>query len=246
METNNIDFAEQIGQLVELQAITGENFVLKEDRKKIQSSFQEIEFQISSLKQEKKTLSLTSQSLEEEKQTTQKSIDTLIQEIQEIKEKERQVKTQQEYVKLDTERSLKRDRIRELEEEQKKLNEENLQVLDSIHEKEEELERLKQFLKTKKEKQLERLHHIEEKLKKSEALRSKIAPKIDPAILLSFDRIVQNKKGIGIVPIMDGICEGCNIAVTPQEISLLRRKTQILQCINCARIMYLPQRASIF
>ncbi|MDL2207490.1 C4-type zinc ribbon domain-containing protein, partial [Desulfovibrio sp. OttesenSCG-928-M16] len=41
-----------------------------------------------------------------------------------------------------------------------------------------------------------------------------------------------------IVPVADGVCSGCNIAIPPQNFIELQRASQILSCPNCQRLMF--------
>jgi predicted nucleic acid-binding Zn-ribbon protein len=41
-----------------------------------------------------------------------------------------------------------------------------------------------------------------------------------------------------IVPVTDGICSGCHIAIPPQNFIELQKASQILSCPNCQRLMF--------
>lgn len=41
-----------------------------------------------------------------------------------------------------------------------------------------------------------------------------------------------------IVPVFNGVCSGCNIAIPPQNYIELQKASQILSCPNCQRLMF--------
>jgi predicted nucleic acid-binding Zn-ribbon protein len=64
---------------------------------------------------------------------------------------------------------------------------------------------------------------------------------------LSNELIEDNKELVGsltkryrrniIVPIRDGYCQGCFIAITPEIISVLKSGERVVTCLNCGRIL---------
>ncbi len=80
---------------------------------------------------------------------------------------------------------------------------------------------------------------IEEKLKILEMKRSQIAPEIDKTHLSRYERILENKKGLAIVPVKGNSCGGCFMNVPEQVINEIQMHDRLIQCEMCARILYL-------
>ena len=57
-----------------------------------------------------------------------------------------------------------------------------------------------------------------------------------------FQRYEQLQKARGnpvVLPITDGICDGCNVKVPPSLVARVRRREEIVYCENCTRILYI-------
>ena len=65
---------------------------------------------------------------------------------------------------------------------------------------------------------------------------------IDLPTLARFERILNSKNGIGIVPIVSNSCDGCHMRVPPQMVGEIKRGGKLVTCLNCSRILYVtPQ-----
>ncbi len=53
-----------------------------------------------------------------------------------------------------------------------------------------------------------------------------------------YERLRKNKKDNVIVGVDFGICGGCHMKLTPQEIVQCRQQKEIVSCSNCGRIIY--------
>lgn len=62
--------------------------------------------------------------------------------------------------------------------------------------------------------------------------------KVDPRLLLSYDRIRKNyRNGMAVVPVERDACGGCFNAIPPQRQSEIRQHKKIIVCENCGRIL---------
>jgi len=68
--------------------------------------------------------------------------------------------------------------------------------------------------------------------------RKKQAKKIKPQMLRKYDKLRQHRNGLGVVNVLDGVCQGCFMAIPPQQYNLLLRGDKPLDCPTCQRIMY--------
>lgn len=82
---------------------------------------------------------------------------------------------------------------------------------------------------------------IKELNEKLEALKSSkkraIDVGVDPEVLALYERILENKGELAVVPVDGEICTGCNRSVRPQIVNELRLG-KLKTCENCARIIY--------
>ena len=80
---------------------------------------------------------------------------------------------------------------------------------------------------------------MSDQVKVKESQRLQIAPNVRPDLLSRYDRIVQNKEGLAIVPVQEHACGGCHMHVTEQLLNQLKMYDQLVFCDMCARILYL-------
>ena len=68
--------------------------------------------------------------------------------------------------------------------------------------------------------------------------RSQFAQALPPARLKRHEMLLQKRKGLAVVQIIDGVCQGCFMATPPQQYNEVRRGEQICSCPACQRILY--------
>lgn len=96
----------------------------------------------------------------------------------------------------------------------------------------------KKFLIQKKEVDL-LSQEIQDKLKVLEAKRNQISPEINPTYLSRYERILENKGGLALVPIKAHCCGGCFMNVPEQVVNEIKMHDRFIFCEMCARILYL-------
>jgi len=80
---------------------------------------------------------------------------------------------------------------------------------------------------------------IGDQMKVKESQRIRITPQVRPDYLSRYERILNNKNGLGIVKVADHSCGGCFMHLTEQVLNELKKYEQIIACDMCARILYL-------
>ncbi|MBU1925891.1 MAG: hypothetical protein KKB82_08245, partial [Candidatus Omnitrophica bacterium] len=82
------------------------------------------------------------------------------------------------------------------------------------------------------------MKELKEKLDGLEAQRKRIiSSSIKPEILTLYERILENKGELAIVPVKGEACAGCFMAVRPQVLNELKLG-KLLTCETCSRILY--------
>jgi predicted nucleic acid-binding Zn-ribbon protein len=61
---------------------------------------------------------------------------------------------------------------------------------------------------------------------------------LDRPVLEMYLRLLQSRKGLAVVGIKDGACEGCHLTLPPQLIQEVRRGDRLITCSHCQRILY--------
>lgn len=67
--------------------------------------------------------------------------------------------------------------------------------------------------------------------------RTGLARKVEPGLLSRYESI-RKKRGTGVVPVVNGICRGCNMRLPPQLQNILRSGSTLESCPSCNRLIY--------
>lgn len=79
----------------------------------------------------------------------------------------------------------------------------------------------------------------QDQIKVQDSKRIRLTPEVRPDILSRYERIMHNKEGVGIVPVSNCNCTGCNMHVTDHLLNQIRAYDQLISCEYCSRILYL-------
>jgi predicted nucleic acid-binding Zn-ribbon protein len=153
------------------------------------------------------------------------------------------ISTQREYEALDKEirdASEKEQQYRkDLQQRERiivELDEQIKQHTDLIQQQEAELEDRRKKIEAEiadKQKQIDTLKKKEEKLTEN----------LDAEMVFKFERIINNKMGIGIVAIKGSVCMGCHMILPVQFANRVRLGEEFVFCPYCSRILYYEESA---
>ncbi len=106
----------------------------------------------------------------------------------------------------------------------------------------------KEALKQEEQKYLKEKQVIEASMKDLEGKKSvlenqrkQIAPELDKNLLLKYEKILNNKDGLALVPVTGASCGGCYMNVPAQVVNQIKMHQDMVQCEFCARILYLQE-----
>lgn len=233
------DLKSEISQLVHLQTIDSEIYVLKREKElkpkeieTIDAAFQEKKRHLAELEQtllnfqkQRKDKELELASKEESTRKlegqlyslkTNKEYQTMLQQIQDSK----------------ADASLIEDCILVLFEQVDKTKNNIAQEKQRLQEEERASGEHKELIQ-------DRVKVIDERIAQLESQRKQITPALSDKILSQYERILFNRDGLAIVTVKDNSCGGCNMFVPPQVINLIRMYERIITCEVCNRILYI-------
>jgi predicted nucleic acid-binding Zn-ribbon protein len=81
------------------------------------------------------------------------------------------------------------------------------------------------------------LVEVERSLEERAAERAAMLPGVDEELLLLYEDMRRQKKGIGAVALVDGVCMGCHQKLSPVYLDRLKRETGVRRCEYCRRIL---------
>jgi predicted nucleic acid-binding Zn-ribbon protein len=108
----------------------------------------------------------------------------------------------------------------QLQELDRQTAEEERKLAESRRQNEAELAVLQKFL-------------AERRQQREEAMRQ-----LDRPVLELYRRLLNLRKGLAVVGIKDGACQGCFVTLPPQLIQEVRRNDRVITCSYCHRILY--------
>ncbi len=73
---------------------------------------------------------------------------------------------------------------------------------------------------------------------KEKARRDALIGKVPGSLLRKYENIRAKRFGLGLVPVVDGSCTGCNMKLPPQLYNILQRVESLEQCPSCQRIVF--------
>jgi hypothetical protein len=82
-----------------------------------------------------------------------------------------------------------------------------------------------------------RMDEIEGKIAELRAEREKLASQVKPEVLKRYSSI-RMRRGLAVVSVRNGTCQGCNMNIPPQLYNVLQRGLTIETCPSCHRIIY--------
>ncbi len=81
------------------------------------------------------------------------------------------------------------------------------------------------------------LAKVQAELATQQEARAKQASRLDAELLQQYTRLMRSR-GVVVVPVKDGSCGGCGIALTPQAYNEVRRNDRMFTCPSCSRVLY--------
>jgi len=83
----------------------------------------------------------------------------------------------------------------------------------------------------------EELQQIEKDLVRLESERDALAPELDEELLVLYEDLRRQKKGVGAAALVDGVCQGCHQQLSPVALDRLKRMDGVRRCEHCRRIL---------
>lgn len=236
---STVSIADQLKILMELQKLDGEIYRL---RRELRVKPEEA----AHLKQEHQAHTLALQAadsrtktLEVKRNQMETDLGQKEQQIKKLQGQMFQVKTNKEYSALQKE-------IEGLKADQSVLEEEILKQMEDVDQAKTAVGAERQTLKIEGEKLNACLQEIQEDLRRIEARirqlqgqRGVLIPRIDPAILVQYERVLECRDGLALAPVRGNACGGCFMGLPPQLINEVQLAVRLVPCESCARILYM-------
>lgn len=74
--------------------------------------------------------------------------------------------------------------------------------------------------------------------KQKDNTRGQQAKLLKQSILRKYDTLRSRRNGLAVVNVVDGVCQGCFMALPPQKFNMLLKGDQMFDCPTCQRLIY--------
>ena len=237
-----VSIKDQIKKIVELQAIDSQIYQFKRELKEkplyiddLKKKFEEKQANLKKLEDHFKTVQVDRKSKELDLQAKEGEITKANSQLS-------QLKTNKEYqAKLLEIENLKADKS-QIEEQILLAYDENDTISAAIAKEKEFLTQEERKYSSEKKLVDDSIREIEDRVKVLQNKRNQITPEVDRATLMRYERILENKSGTAIVPVVKGpSCGGCFMNVPDQVINEIKMYDRLIFCEMCARVLYLEE-----
>lgn len=238
---SDTDYLNQIHQLVELQKVDDDIHEVRQGLENAPLELEELRRKYENLDGVRNVELDKGAHLEDQKKRLSIEIDDDSARIRKSRNKMMQVGNSREYNAMIREMDNMERSNRTREEERLTL----LEALEQHHERMEEIDseynELKAIVEEKTASLDEQTKLAEDRLAVLDSQRRQFSAGIPRPIFMRYEFIRNRLEHPVIVPVDDGICSGCNIAIPPQTYIELQMGQQILSCPNCQRLIYWNQ-----
>ena len=203
-----------------------------------------LEHKIDDIKKTERVLVQEIKELEVKRHVADVSLKDLEEKIIKFKNQQLEVKKPEEYEMLGKQIDQEKENIKVIEDE-------GIEILMVIDEKKDQFEAKKEEFAKRIGEIGDQINHLK---KQGELLKGTIvtleseieelSKEVEPQLLKKYEQVKRQSKRGPYVAMLDpeqSRCLGCHLKVSGETVSLVRQGEQIVQCDNCARILYWPQ-----
>ncbi len=234
----------EIAQLVSLQDIDLE---IDKIDKEIKLEQEALDNKIKKLaEREAHANEITSQidELEKERRTLEDEMADKMAHVKDRQSKMIQIQTSREQTALlkeieDAKKSAKEseERIMEIMEKTEKLNVESTEIKNL-------LKGEKKIVAEETDKVRKAIEAINKGKKSKSVIRDKRAAEVNDRLIKKYDTLRARRKGIAVVNVDKGVCQGCFMSLPPQQFNTLLKGDRLQMCPTCQRIIYFKEETA--
>jgi uncharacterized protein len=171
----------------------------------------------------------------------------LEQKLQEEKDKVRkwearltEMRTTREYAALSREVDIAKKSNQNMQEEMLALMQTGEEIEKALQARRDEAKAKEASIAEEMKELREKMSAIQAGVKELESKRTELAKSVDATLLRKYDAI-RAKRGIALVPVVNGTCQGCHINIPPQLYNTVVQFKSVETCPRCNRILFLRE-----
>jgi predicted nucleic acid-binding Zn-ribbon protein len=236
--------ADQLDILKRLQAIDAELFRLRKEQREKPLELERVQAQVAAQEERARAAGDRLTALQVSQKEKEIDLQTREGHVKKLQGQLFQVKTNKEYTAMQRE-------IESAKADNSLLEEEILKTFDAIDQalKARQLEQAKvaqehEHLATQRQRIERELSAIGERIAQLERDRKTMLPDIHGPTLATYERVLQIREGLALVPIVNDACGGCDRRLPPQVVNEVYLKAALVTCEHCSRILYFDEAHS--
>ncbi len=229
---------EHITQLVDLQAI---DLQIDQIDSAVKSEQNRLDDRISALAERENTINELQEKMAshvKERRILEDEVSDKMNHVRERQSKMMQVQTGREQTALLKEIEDAKKSVKENEEKIISLMEEIEKLDAQVGEERNLLKGEKQLVAEETEKVGTNIAKINKGKKSKDTGRKRQAKQIKENTLRKYNTLRDRRNGLAVVNVVDGVCQGCFMAIPPQQFNMLLKGDMMFDCPTCQRIMY--------
>ena len=166
-------------------------------------------------------------------------IDTRKDSITKLKVQQMQTKKNDEFAVMEHSINNYQIEIVKLEDSQLELMEKGENLSESLQHNKDSLAQDQKIVDSELSVIAERKKHFSQKIDELSIDREKISSSVEPDLLDRYNRIFKSKKSDAVSELINDICSGCHMKVTPSTALAVRAQKVVTTCDQCGRILYI-------
>jgi len=229
---------EHISQLVALQSIDLE---IDKIDSAVKSEQNRLDDRISALAERESIINDLQENMtshEKERRTLEDEVADKISHVRERQSKMMQVQTGREQTALLKEIEDAKKNVKENEEKIISLMEDIEKLKIQVEEEQNLLKGEKQLVAEETDKVGTNIEAINKGKRSKDNGRKRQAKQIKENTLRKYNTLRERRNGLAMVNVVDGVCQGCFMAIPPQQFNMLLKGDMMFDCPTCQRIMY--------
>ena len=230
--------AEQLAMLRQLQDVDARLYALRRQRDAQPQAIETLKSQLAAERRQLTQLEEQHKILQTQHKTQELELGTREEQVKKLQAQLFQVKTNKEYTTMQHE-------IEGAKADNSLLEETIITLLEEIDGTRAKMAAAKTAFQQREAQTAEDIRRIEaemraidDQLQQAEADRQRLVPSVDRTVLAQYERILHNREGLALVPIVGEACGGCHMIQPPQVLNEVAQQTRWVVCENCARLLF--------
>ncbi|MFV0437870.1 MAG: zinc ribbon domain-containing protein [Desulfopila sp.] len=176
--------------------------------------------------------------LDKQKREMDSEAEDRLSHVKERQSKMMMVQTSREQTALLKEIEDGKKSIKESEERIVAIMEESESLIAKVEEEKNLLKGERELVEEEREKVRTAIETITKSKKSKDLERQNQAKTVEPRLLKKYDTLRSRRNGLAVANVLQGVCQGCFMAIPPQKYNMLLKGDQLLDCPSCQRIVY--------